>query len=66
MHFTKEICLKIDGIDELTAIAEKAQRQLDELIDTVQELNPVQIRVEASLNDERSPGKVPKETCLKN
>ncbi len=66
MHFTKEICLKIDGIDELTVIAEKAQRQLDELIDTVQELNRVQIRVEASLNDERSPGKVPKETCLKN
>lgn len=35
MHFTKEICLKIDGIDELTAIVEKAQRQLYELIDTV-------------------------------
>lgn len=57
MYLNGEIHLKIDGMDRLTAVAEKAQRQLNELIDTMQELNHVRLQVEVEFNNEVSSEK---------
>ena len=57
MYLNEEIHLKIDGMDRLNAVAEKAQRQLNELIDTMQELNHVRLLVEVEFNNEVSSEK---------